>query len=206
MESRGREHGRTARARGYDTVVSEPTLAIPSEGPAESVERVERVADGRRRRLDPRYVTAARLVNGITALGMALAGSLGFLVLSVNVAWPRSAIVGTGCALAVLLLGAAAVGFVWPPLELARTSWRVDADGIEIRRGVVWRNVILVPRARVQHTDVSQGPIQRRFGLATLVIHTAGTHEYEVTLEGLAPATALAVRDALLGEGSDDGA
>ena len=57
---------------------------------------------------------------------------------------------------------------VWPVLELRHTRWRIDTDGLEIRRGVVWRHTISVPRERIQHTDVAQGPIQRRFGLATL--------------------------------------
>ena len=95
---------------------------------------------------------------------------------------------------------------MWPAIEYRRISWRIDARGIQIKRGVVWRHVVNVLRTRIQNTDVTQGPVQRRYGLATLVIHTAGTHEYEVTLEGISRETALAIRDELLGEGVDDGA
>ena len=45
--------------------------------------------------------------------------------------------------------------------------------------------MIHVPRSRVQHTDVSQGPVERRFGLGTLVIYTAGTDYARVDLAGL---------------------
>ena len=107
--------------------------------------------------------------------------------------------------LGAFAIGAAAfLGFLgwmshtWPPRTFRRTSWRVDEEGIEIRRGVLWRHVISVPRERIQHTDVSQGPIERRFGLATLSIHTAGNHEYEVQLSGLARPLALGIRDSLL--------
>ena len=64
----------------------------------------------------------------------------------------------------------------WPAISYRFASYRLDASGFEIRRGVYWRTITNVPRSRVQHTDVSQGPLERRFGLGTLVIYTAGTH------------------------------
>jgi membrane protein YdbS with pleckstrin-like domain len=86
----------------------------------------------------------------------------------------------------------------WPRWEYRRKSYRVDHVGIEIRQGVLWRTITSVPRSRVQHTDVSQGPLQRRFGLATLTIHTAGTRDASVELSGLARADALRIRDYLI--------
>jgi membrane protein YdbS with pleckstrin-like domain len=56
----------------------------------------------------------------------------------------------------------------------------------------------------VQHTDVSQGPLERRYGLGTRVIFTAGTDHARVDLKGLDHATALAIRDHLLPRGGDD--
>ncbi len=72
----------------------------------------------------------------------------------------------------------------WAEREYRHTFYRLDAQGIEIRRGVYWRVVINVPRSRVQHTDVSQGPVERRYGLGTLVIYTAGTDHAKVDLAG----------------------
>ena len=92
----------------------------------------------------------------------------------------------------------------WPVLEYRHTSYRVDGLGIEIRRGVYWRVVINVPRSRVQHTDVSQGPVERRFGLGTLVIYTAGTDYARVDLSGLEHGVALRLRDQLLPSGEAD--
>ena len=87
---------------------------------------------------------------------------------------------------------------VWPPIEYRHMSYRVDAAGLEIRRGVYWKHAINVPRSRIQHTDVSQGPVERRYGLGTLAIHTAGTEHARVELPGLPHDTALAIRDHLL--------
>jgi len=56
----------------------------------------------------------------------------------------------------------------------------------------------------VQHTDVSQGPAERSYGLGTLSVFTAGTDHARVGLSGLDHATALAIRDHLLPrEGAD---
>jgi len=92
----------------------------------------------------------------------------------------------------------------WPVLDYRHTAYRVDGVGIEIRRGVYWREVIHVPRSRVQHTDVSQGPVERRYGQGTLVIYTAGTDYAKVDLSGLEHVIALRLRDHLLPSGDTD--
>lgn len=85
-----------------------------------------------------------------------------------------------------------------PALVYKYSEFRADDDGIEIRRGVFFRSVINVPRSRVQHTDVSQGPLERRLGLGTLQIFTAGVTHASVPLPGLAHERALTIRDTLL--------
>lgn len=94
----------------------------------------------------------------------------------------------------------------WPAVRHRHTAWRLDEREIRIRRGVLWRSVTSVPRNRVQHTDVSQGPLERAFDLATLVVYTAGTEHSSVSLGGLKHETALEVRDHLIqsGESQDD--
>ena len=81
----------------------------------------------------------------------------------------------------------AAIGwlsYVWPEVHYRHLSYVLDAEGIEIRSGVWWREVISVPRSRVQHIDVSQGPMERSFGLGRLVVYTAGTDHSRVELAG----------------------
>jgi membrane protein YdbS with pleckstrin-like domain len=87
----------------------------------------------------------------------------------------------------------------------ARFRCRLLLDGLWIERGVYWRRETFVPRARVQHTDVNQGPLARRFGIAELKVFTAGTQAAEIEVDGLAHADALALRDRLLGRGGADG-
>jgi len=60
--------------------------------------------------------------------------------------------------------------------------------------------VITVPHARVQHIDVLQGPLERRFDLANIVIYTAGTTHSAVRLSGLAHPVAIELRERLVKE------
>lgn len=95
-------------------------------------------------------------------------------------------------------LGVALLSYTWPPIEYRRTRYRIDDDVVEIERGVLWRSSVTVPRPRVQHLDVSQGPVQRHYGLGVLSIYTAGTEHSVVVLPGLAHEVALTLRDRLL--------
>lgn len=83
----------------------------------------------------------------------------------------------------------------WAMREYCHASWRLTDSGLEIRRGVWWRHRITLPRDRVQHIDVVQGPIMRKYGIAKLVIHTAGTHCPSVELPGLLIADAESLRN-----------
>ena len=92
----------------------------------------------------------------------------------------------------------------WPAVRYRHSRYEVSELGIRIRHGVLWRTTSSVPRSRVQHTDVSQGPVERLFELATLVIYTAGTHHASTSLSGLPRARALLIRDHLITVGEDD--
>jgi membrane protein YdbS with pleckstrin-like domain len=87
------------------------------------------------------------------------------------------------------------------------THWRLDDDGFTLRRGRMWRSETRVPQSRVQHLDLKRGPLERRYGLSTLVIHTAGSRHSAVTVPGLGEADAERLRDRLArqDDGVDDG-
>lgn len=72
-------------------------------------------------------------------------------------------------------------------------------DGVLLKRGVLWQTETFVPRPRIQHTDVTQGPIARHFGIATIKIFTAGSAIGQLSVEGLPYDDAVALRDRLLG-------
>jgi membrane protein YdbS with pleckstrin-like domain len=154
--------------------------------------------DGEQRELDPRYVDLQRHVGWITVGVLAALSAAGFLVLFLVADARRTGLLVAVASVAVALSGLAWFLQRWPAIDYRHASYRVSQAGLEIRNGVYWRAVINVPRSRVQHTDVSQGPVERRYGLATLTIHTAGTEDASVALSGLPHETALAIRDHLL--------
>jgi membrane protein YdbS with pleckstrin-like domain len=158
---------------------------------------------GVEQRLDPRYVQLHRQIGWIVALFIAGASLLTILIASiVSFSWW-----GFAARAALWAIVSAALAWHaqhWPALVYRHTSYRLDQQVFEIRRGVYWRQVVSVPRSRVQHTDVSQGPLERAHGLGTLVVYTAGTDHAKVDLHGLDYETALALREHLLPrEGGD---
>jgi membrane protein YdbS with pleckstrin-like domain len=163
----------------------------------EAHETLERLDDGRPRPLDSRHVTCARLGRGLFALVLLLVAGVALVPVVLDDE-PRPWLVVLVPLALLIVAGTALLAWFYPPLELRRASWRLTPAGLEIKSGVWFRHVASVPRARVQHTDVARGPIERRFGLATLVVYTAGHQHGEVRLVGLAHETAVAIRDALL--------
>jgi membrane protein YdbS with pleckstrin-like domain len=147
--------------------------------------------------LPPAASTVAGLVGALVAIPFCLgSGALGSAMLD---GW--LARIGVGLALFVVV---AALGAALARARARRTLWKLDARGLQVRRGLVWKHELLVPRSRVQHLDIERGPIERRFGLATLVVHTAGTRMHALRQPGLPDADALALRDALLPEADRD--
>lgn len=173
-------------------------------GSAAVVDDPGAIADGRERSLDPNAIIAARVSGGIAAAVVSFALLVTVIVLAAGsvlgslVSW--FAMIGW-----LVVTGALGLlSFSWPAVRHRHISYRVDERGIRIRRGVLWRAETSVPKSRVQHTDVSRGPIERGLGLATLIIHTAGTEQAAVSLSGLPHADAYRIRDFLIGGGEDD--
>jgi uncharacterized protein len=69
-------------------------------------------------------------------------------------------------------------------------------DDLIITRGLLFRRVSVVPYGRMQFIDVTAGPIDRFFGLATVQLHTAAAAS-DARIPGLLRADADALRDRL---------
>lgn len=81
-----------------------------------------------------------------------------------------------------------------------RLGYAIDGRLLRTVRGWLFHTDTIVPFVRVQHIDVMRGPFDKLFGTATLVVHTAGTHNSVVTLPGLSPERAAEIRDAIRSE------
>jgi hypothetical protein len=98
----------------------------------------------------------------------------------------------------VALLGLA-LALVMPRRRYRAWGYRLDEDELFIRAGLMVRYRTVVPFSRVQHIDVSQGPIERRYRLGRLTLHTAGTRTAAVWVPGLDYAEAERIRDLIRG-------
>jgi membrane protein YdbS with pleckstrin-like domain len=103
---------------------------------------------------------------------------------------------------------AGAVVVAWWLIGRTVSSWAYAEreDDLFVRRGVAFMRCEVVPYGRMQLVDVTAGPLQRRFGVATVHLHTAapGTR---ARIPGLVPAEAARLRDRLttLGEAQASG-
>ena len=66
---------------------------------------------------------------------------------------------------------------------------------ISYKKGWLFYSHITVPFARVQHSEISQGPVDRYFGLVTLHIYTAGGSSSDLSIPGLPRDEAQRLRD-----------
>lgn len=73
-----------------------------------------------------------------------------------------------------------------------------------VRHGRMIRKLSIVPYARMQFVDVTAGPFERMFGIATVRLHTAAAAS-DATIPGLEPPEATRLRDRLAALGEDRG-
>lgn len=153
------------------------------------------------RPLDPRVISLWRVSNLIGFAVMSLMMLVGGVV--VGLAEPSAWL---WVLLAWIVFAAWGAWFsLWRPSRLYRSwGYRIDAKVLETRSGLLFQVTQLLPLSRLQHVDLHRGPLERAFGLASLIMHTAGTHEARITIPGLDAAEAVRLRDQLIEVGGDD--
>ncbi len=145
--------------------------------------------------LSPKSITVSRII--ISIFSLLLVGITIFIAI-VNSSWIKFSF-GIGVAMIVFILG-----FIWAKKRYDYSFWWFTQEGLYIQKGVIWRARIFVPYNRVQHTDVAQGPLERKYSLGQLIIHTAGTKDSSVTLKGLEFELANELRNKLIDDEKAD--
>ena len=144
---------------------------------------------GEMRALDPRQVTLLRLRATLFGLFLVAASVVAELIVRAETELPAGLFSGPAIMLALVLI-------LWMPRRRYRAwAYRMDEDELRIHSGLLVRSAAIVPFGRVQHTDIVRGPLQRQFGLASLVLHTAGTRSAATLLPGLDAEEAERMRD-----------
>ena len=103
--------------------------------------------------------------------------------------------------LAPVLVALVALGgvVIAPNRVYRRLGYAIDDRLLRVVHGWLFHTDTIVPFVRIQHIDVTRSPIDKLFGTASLVVHTAGTHNSIVVLPGLAPTRAADMRETMRG-------
>jgi len=141
--------------------------------------------------VDPAFRHVLRIATLLNALPLAIAAMLAdiFLVRAIDGPYGLLTVLGW-------LLGGLAIAIL-PSRRAQRWGYRIGEGQLRVAHGWLFRTDTIVPFVRVQHIDVGQGPVERWFGLAHLVVHTSGTHNSTVTLPGLPADLAAAMRETI---------
>ncbi len=134
-----------------------------------------------------RYRDVQLLGHGLLLVLVAAGVTVGTLVLGQS--WP---LIPGG--LAVLLL---AIMLALVPRQARAIGYRLRADDLVVRRGILWQRVVAVPYGRMQLVDITHGPLDRRFRIAQLKLVTAAATS-AVSIPGLDQDAADALRDHLV--------
>lgn len=80
--------------------------------------------------------------------------------------WP-SLIIGAFVLLAVLSI------ILSPNIRYRQWRYEIRESEVDLKHGILTQTRQLVPMSRIQHVDTRRGPLQRRFGLSSVILFTA---------------------------------
>lgn len=134
------------------------------------------------RRLHPKVQTLWRLGNLVSTASLTLpVGLIAFLNIKLLKGpwWVAIAVAGAFFVIA-LAIGQSIVGKAYD-----RYRYELGDDDLGITKGVFWRSWRFISRNRVQHLDITAGPIARALGLVQVTVYVGGMHQAAATIPGL---------------------
>lgn len=143
--------------------------------------------DGSWHQISPRYVVSQFVQNAIFIALIAIAAAVASTVLDQTWIWvPAGALIAINLVTLVIL-----------PRQAKALGYMLRADDVVFRRGILWQRMVAVPYGRMQLVDITQGPLDRVFGLSQLKMVTAAAAT-GVQIPGLTHGAAEALRDTLI--------
>lgn len=143
--------------------------------------------DGSWHQISPRYVTSQFVQNGIVLAILAVAAPVLAFALGQTWAWIPAGVIAAIIVVTLAIL----------PRQARAIGYMLRADDIVFRKGILWQRMIAVPYGRLQLVDITQGPLDRAFGVSQLKMVTAAATT-GVQIPGLTQDAAEALRDTLI--------
>jgi membrane protein YdbS with pleckstrin-like domain len=174
----------------YDVIMFENNELSPDELP--SVDAVNWLG------IDPKFVNRERVKAAIVTV--ILAAGIGMLHAILAFAFSQEGIELSLWWLWLIVLAVVLPLFAWPSISIRRKGYALRERDIVYKSGVVWHTVTAVPFNRIQHVEKSSTPLDRRYGLASLQLFTAGGSGGDLKIDGLQARTAEKLRVFILSE------
>jgi membrane protein YdbS with pleckstrin-like domain len=119
--------------------------------------------DGSWHQISPRYVVSQFVQNGIFIAFIVVAALVLALVLHQTWVWIPAGVITAITAITLIIL----------PRQARAIGYMLRDDDIVFRKGILWQRMIAVPYGRMQLVDITQGPLDRAFGVSQLKMVSA---------------------------------
>ena len=70
---------------------------------------------------------------------------------------------------------------IWIPAFHASLQYVIDDDTVKAQGGVLWKRYVTIPFTKITNLDITEGPVQRIFGIGTIHVQTAGASGQQTT-------------------------
>ena len=135
------------------------------------------------------YLTVIQLAAGISSvILLSIAGVLVILIKRLQQPlWISLILVGW-----LLVTG---LYFYFQKKAFEQKAYALREKDVLYRSGWIVQSIHTCPFSRVQHSSVTSGVLERRYGLATLILYTAGTNDADLQIPGLKEPDAHAIKE-----------
>jgi membrane protein YdbS with pleckstrin-like domain len=96
------------------------------------------------------------------------------------------------------------VYFLFQTMAFKKKAYGLREKDIIYQNGVIIQQTSICPFNRIQNSSVSSGPFERKYGLATLHLYTAGTSGADIHIKGLKEETAQEIKEYIAKKISDE--
>jgi len=142
-------------------------------------------------RVNPKLRTYWHTLIALTTVPLLIVAAI---VIGISEGVPVVRFIGIASIIAIMIF--AIWAWVLVTRRVRSIGYRLESRELKVSSGIMFRRVVSVPFARMQLVEVSAGPLERAFSLASVQLHTASAST-DATIPGLDPERAAEIRDAL---------
>lgn len=142
--------------------------------------------------LHPKYLKLLRIEWIITAVVLIVAATLAIVFIPKFQRLPMLALLPAGMFLFLLLY------YVVQEKSFPYLAYAVREQDVLYQKGWIIRSLKVCPFNRIQNCTVQSGPLERKFGLASLTLFTAGSNGADLRIYGLTQTEADNLRQFIL--------